>query len=94
MPDHRGRPRTLSPRGKGAVAVSSGQRVLLGTVVNVAALIAWAAEAMDRRHVSSSQWSGDGGTSRAGLRSKKPTGASRKPVDSTGMTGQSSGRGM
>jgi hypothetical protein len=33
-----------------------------------------------------------GGTSRAGLRSKKPTGESRNPVYSTGMTGQSSGR--
>ena len=34
-----------------------------------------------------------GGTSRAGLRSKNPTGVSRNPVYSTGMTGQSSGRG-
>ena len=91
---HRGRPQTPSPRGKGAAAVSGGQRVLLGTVVNVAALVAWAAEALDRRQVSPSQWSGDGGTSRAGLWSKKPTGASRNPVDSTGITGQSSGRGM
>ena len=33
-----------------------------------------------------------GGTSSAGLRSKNPTGTSEKPVDSTGMTGQSSGR--
>ena len=33
-----------------------------------------------------------GGTSSAGLRSKNPNGESRKPVYSTGMTGQSSGR--
>ena len=34
-----------------------------------------------------------GGTSSAGLRSKNPAGTSWKPVVSTGMTGQSSGRG-
>src|ERR1035437_7429283 len=33
-----------------------------------------------------------GGTSSAGLRSKKPNGLTRNPVYSTGMTGQSSGR--
>ncbi len=38
------------------------------------------------------QWF-DGGTSRAGFRSKKPTGMSVKPAYSTGITGQSSGRG-
>src|SRR5437660_4617323 len=35
-----------------------------------------------------------GGTSSAGLRSKKPTGLSVKPMEETGITGQSSGRGM
>ena len=35
----------------------------------------------------------DGATSSAGLQSKKPTGISVKPVYSTGITGQSSGRG-
>ena len=35
-----------------------------------------------------------GGTSRVGLRSKKPVGLSTKPHRATGMTGQSSGRGM
>ena len=35
-----------------------------------------------------------GGTSSAGLRSKKPNGTRLKPEYSTGMTGQSSGRGM
>ena len=42
------------------------------------------------------QWSEcgcDGGTSSAGLRSKKPTGLSWKPAVVTGMIGQSSGRG-
>ena len=42
------------------------------------------------------QWSEcgcDGGTSSAGLRSKKPTGLSVKPAVVTGMIGQSSGRG-
>jgi GMP synthase-like glutamine amidotransferase len=34
----------------------------------------------------------EGGTSSAGLPSKKPTGSSRKPVLVTGITGQSSGR--
>src|SRR5262245_48397526 len=34
-----------------------------------------------------------GGTSRAGLRSKKPSGRSAKPMEETGITGQSSGRG-
>ena len=34
-----------------------------------------------------------GGTSSAGLRSKKPQGLSAKPIRATGMTGQSSGRG-
>ena len=37
---------------------------------------------------------GLGGTSRAGLRSKKPHGFSENETVSTGMTGQSSGRGM
>ncbi len=32
--------------------------------------------------------------SRVGFRSKNPTGLSTKPLTSTGMTGQSSGRGM
>ena len=73
--------------------MSGKQRLVVGTIVNIAALVAWGAEALDRRCYSS-QCAGDGGTSRAGFRSKKPTGESRKPVDSTGMTGQSSGRGM
>ena len=34
-----------------------------------------------------------GGTSSDGLRSKKPTGLSWKPIVATGITGQSSGRG-
>ena len=37
-------------------------------------------------------WTIGGGTSSAGLRSKKPTGFSEKPMYDTGMTGQSSGR--
>src|SRR5207248_8410348 len=41
---------------------------------------------------SCSHCSSLGGTSSAGLRSKNPTGISMKPVYSTGMTGQSSGR--
>ena len=45
----------------------------------------------DPRHP---QWHcSGGGTSSAGLRSKKPTGTSWNPQYSTGMTGQSSGRG-
>src|SRR5207253_5423617 len=39
------------------------------------------------------QWSG-GGTSSVGLRSKNPNGTSENPAYSTGITGQSSGRGM
>src|SRR5262249_52933679 len=41
---------------------------------------------------AASAWHGLGGTSSAGLRSKNPKGISVKPVYSTGMTGQSSGR--
>ena len=41
-----------------------------------------------------SQCADGGASSRAGFRSKKPKGVSRNPVYSTGMTGQSSGRGM
>jgi hypothetical protein len=92
MFEHRGRPHPSSPRGKGAAAVSGRDRLLVGAVVNLAVVVAWAAEALDgrrnekERHYSS-QCAADGGTSRAGLRSKKPTGASRNPVDSTGWTG-------
>ena len=46
------------------------------------------------RRTQSWQWSEDGGTSSAGLRSKKPIGFSQKETTSTGITGQSSGRGM
>ena len=48
------------------------------------------------RPVAPAQWQrpGLGGTSRAGLRSKKPHGFSENETVSTGMTGQSSGRGM
>ena len=40
-----------------------------------------------------SQWVDGGGTSSAGLESKKPTGIRWNPQYSTGITGQSSGRG-
>ena len=44
---------------------------------------------------SPQQWCfGDGGTSSAGFRSKNPTGFRWNPVRSTGITGQSSVRGM
>jgi hypothetical protein len=47
MFERRGRPHSpCTPPG--AAAVSGGQRLLVGSVVNVAALVAWAAEAMDR----------------------------------------------
>src|ERR1700752_4718205 len=36
----------------------------------------------------------DGGRSSAGLASKKPSGLSMKPIEETGMTGQSSGLGI
>ena len=92
MSDRRGRPH--SPRTRaGAAAVSGKQRLAVGMIVNIAALVAWGTEALDRRCYSS-QCPGDGGTSRAGLRSKKLTGLSLKPSFATGITGQSSARGM
>lgn len=46
---HCGRPSSPRPRF-GAAAVAGAQRVLLGVLVNLAALMAWAAETLDRRH--------------------------------------------
>jgi hypothetical protein len=48
MSDRRGRahsPRTRS----GAAAVSGKQRIVVGTIVNLAAVMAWEAETLDRR---------------------------------------------
>ena len=39
-----------------------------------------------------SEFGADGGTSSPGLPSKKPAGRSAKPMQATGITGQSSGR--
>jgi hypothetical protein len=47
MLGHRGRPRSPRPPA-GAAAVSGAQRVVVGSVVNVVALIAWAAETVDK----------------------------------------------
>jgi hypothetical protein len=43
----RGRPRSRRPPA-GAAAVSGAQQVVVGSVVNVVALIAWAAEKVDK----------------------------------------------
>jgi hypothetical protein len=43
----RGCPRSRRPPA-GAAAVSGAQRVVVGSVVNVVALIAWAAEKVDK----------------------------------------------
>ncbi len=71
----------------------NGDRQAWDALVERYAPLTWS---ICRRHLRAQpgeQWSAGGGTSRVGLRSKKPVGLSTKPQRATGMTGQSSGRG-
>jgi hypothetical protein len=100
---HYARASALGYGGKAAeyLALSAREAVRSLAFEDAAAWYAQAAELLDgpeseRRDSGGQpdvQWGAGGGTSRVGLRSKKPVGLRMKPQRATGMTGQSSGRG-
>lgn len=51
MSDRRGRSRSPHTRSE-AAAASGKQRLVVGTIVNVAIAMAWAAETLDRRQAT------------------------------------------
>jgi hypothetical protein len=48
MFERRGRPRTTSPLGNGAAAVSGRQRLVVAVIVNLVVLVTWVAESTRR----------------------------------------------